>query len=68
MLETDALESAILQELARVDNCTPDELALLLPDYSWTQVFVAVDRLAREGTVALDHPGPFLCFISLARD
>ena len=61
MPQTDALESAIRQELARVGTCTFQELREKLPDYSWNQVFTAMNRLTRDGTVAIKHPGPVLC-------
>jgi len=61
------IESAIHQQLARAGTCSLDELAALLPGYSWAQVFAAVDRLTREGTVALQHPAPFRYLLSLAR-
>jgi hypothetical protein len=60
------IESAIHQQLARAGTCSLDELAALLPSYSWAQVFAAVDRLTREGTVALKHPAPFRYLLSLA--
>lgn len=66
MTRTDSLESAIRQELARVGTCTLDELVALLPGYSWAQVFAAVDRLTREGTVTLQHPDPLRYILSLA--
>ena len=62
----ESLESAIHQQLARVNSCSLDELASLLPGYSWAQVFFAVDRMTREGTVTLKHPGPFRYLLSLA--
>lgn len=61
-----SIESAIHQQLARAGTCSLDELAALLPCYSWAQVFAAVDRLTREGTVALKHPAPFRYLLSLA--
>ena len=66
MLRTDALESAIRQELARVRTCTLEELNERLPHYSWNQVFPAVDRLNREGTVTLQRPDSSDCILSLA--
>lgn len=42
-----------------------DELADLMPGYSWAQIFSAVDRLTREGTVTLKHPAPFCYLLSL---
>jgi len=60
------IEAAIHQQLTRAGTCSLDELAALLPSYSWAQVFAAVDRLTREGTVALKHPAPFRYLLSLA--
>ena len=66
MAQAYSLESAIHQQLARVGTCSLDELAALLTGYSWAQVFAAVDRMTREGTVTLKHPGPFRYLLSLA--
>jgi hypothetical protein len=66
MLQTDALESAIRQELARVRTCTLEELNERLPYYSWNQVFSAVDRLNREGTVTFQRPDSSDYILSLA--
>ena len=66
MLQTDTLESAIRQELARVGACTLEELNEKLPYYSWNQVFAAVDRLNREGTVTLQRPNSSDYILSLA--
>ena len=67
MPQTDALELAILQELAGVGTCTFQELREKLPAYSWNQVFAAMDRLTLEGTVVIKHPGPVLCLSPLHR-
>ena len=61
-----SLESAIHHQLARVGSCSLDELVALLPEYSWTQVFPAADRLTRDGTVTLTHQAPFRYLLSLA--
>jgi hypothetical protein len=66
MAQAYSLESAIHQQLARVGTCSLDELAALMTGYSWAQIFSAVDRMTREGTVALTHPGPFRYLLSLA--
>jgi hypothetical protein len=66
MTQAYLIESAIHRQLAQVGTCSLDELADLLPDYSWAQVFSAVDRLTREGTLILAHPAPFLYLLSLA--
>ena len=65
MLQTDTLESAIRQELARVGTCTLEELNERLPYYSWNQVFSAVDRLNRECTVTLQRPDSLDYILSL---
>ena len=67
MLQTDDLESAIRQELARVGTCTLEELNERLPYYSWNQVFAAVDRLNREGTVTFQRPDSSGYILSLAQ-
>jgi hypothetical protein len=66
MLPTDSRESAIRQVLARTDTCSLEELNERLPYYSWSQVFAAVDRLNREGTVTLQRPDSSDYFLSLA--
>ena len=66
MFQTDSLESAICQELARVGACTLEELNERLPYYSWNQVFSVVDRLNREGTVTLQRPDSSDYTLSLA--
>ena len=65
MAQAYLIESAIHQQLARAGTCSLDELAALLPSYSWAQVFAAVDRLTREGTVTLKHPAPFCYLLSV---
>lgn len=59
MAEVADIERAILRELVRIGPCAFDDLALVLCDYSWNQVFAAVDRLSRQGRLALRHPGRF---------
>jgi hypothetical protein len=65
-VQTDTLESAILQELNRLDTCTFQELTERLPSYSWNQVYSEVARLNQAGTIALKHPAPFLLILSRA--
>ena len=66
MIQTDFLVSAILDELVQIGSCSLEELNERLPYYSWNQVFSAVERLKREGTVVLNNPAPFLCIVALA--
>jgi hypothetical protein len=41
----------ILDELQRMPGCDLDTLTKNLPDLSWSQIFLEVDRLSREGVV-----------------
>jgi hypothetical protein len=50
---TDRLDGDIVQQLDERSVLGLDELIVLLPHYSWSQIFSAVDRLARRGTIVL---------------
>ena len=50
-----AQEEAVLEMLQRTGPCYLDNLALQLPNFSWSQVFLAVDRMSREGLVLLQR-------------
>ncbi len=41
----------ILDELQRMPGCDLDTLTKNLPDLSWSQIFLEVDRLSRESIV-----------------
>ena len=60
------IESMILQELQRSGACTFEKLVSALPDYSWSQVFMAVDRLSRDGLLQLKRQNQFDYLISAA--
>lgn len=47
------LEQEILAQLAAQEVISLDMLTLLLPRYSWSQIFHAVDSLARCGKIVL---------------
>ena len=53
------IDSAILRRLEALGPCTFEKLIQASPDYTWNQVFAAVDRLSREGTVMLQRPTRF---------
>ncbi|MBI3809578.1 MAG: hypothetical protein HY284_03860, partial [Nitrospirae bacterium] len=55
----DPIESVIFQELQRSGACTFEELVKALPDYSWSQVFLAVDQFSRDGLLQLKRQGQF---------
>lgn len=50
---TESLEQAILRHLNEQDVIGLDTLVVLLPGYSWNQIFQAVDRLARTSGITL---------------
>ena len=54
-----SVDSVICYEVTRLGSCTLDELAQRLPDYSWGQVFSAVDRLSRQGSLRLSRTTRF---------
>lgn len=50
---TESLESVILGHIEEQAVIGLDALVILLPGYSWNQIFHAVDRLARCGGITL---------------
>jgi len=60
-----SIDSVICHEVTRFVSCTLDELVQRLPDYSWSQVFAAVDRLSREGALTLSRAKCFGYVISI---
>ncbi|HZC82308.1 MAG TPA: hypothetical protein VE222_11465 [Nitrospiraceae bacterium] len=59
------VDSAICREVTSLVSCTFDELARRLPAYSWTQVFSAVDRLSRQGTLTVSRTRCFGYVVSV---
>ena len=59
------IESVIFEELHRTGACTFEELVSALPDYSWSQVFLAVDQLSRDGMLRLKRQNQFDYLISI---
>ena len=60
-----SVDLVICQEVTSLVSCTFDELVQRLPAYSWAQVFAAVDRLSRQGTLAISRTGCFGYVVSL---
>ncbi|HEV8539648.1 MAG TPA: hypothetical protein VGQ60_00660 [Nitrospiraceae bacterium] len=50
-----AIERVLTSALRVSGPTTMDRLVSLLPCVSWSQVFLAVDRLSRSGTVSLQR-------------
>lgn len=63
-----SVDSVICHEVTSLVSCTLDELAERLPAYSWAQVFAAVDRLSRQGTLMLSRASRFGYVLSVGSD
>jgi hypothetical protein len=50
-------EQAILNTLRRYEVLMMEDLILGRPDFSWTQLFLAIDRLSRKNMIALCRVG-----------
>ena len=57
MLNQGAVANQILEVVKAHPGCGLDELTSLLPDLSWSEVFVEVDRLSRTGQLRLTRNG-----------
>ena len=47
------IEEAIVETLQRSGPCGLDDIVAYLPNCSWGEVFLAVDRMSRDGRVSL---------------
>lgn len=56
-ISSEALERRILQYLHEEAVIGLDALIRMLPEYSWNQIFYAVDQLARAGRIVLRRHG-----------
>lgn len=63
-----SLDSVICHEVTSLASCTFDELVQRLPAYSWAQVFASVDRLSRQGKLALSRTRCFGYVVSVGPD
>jgi hypothetical protein len=52
-IDATAEEEAVIDMLQRTGSCCLDALVLQLPNLSWAEVFVAVDRMSKDGRVML---------------
>ena len=53
------VESAIRLHLSQQGPCTLESLLDGLSDFSWSEIFSAVDQLSREGSLVLRRPARF---------
>jgi hypothetical protein len=47
------VEEAVVETLQRSGTCCLDDVVTYLPNFSWGEVFLAVDRMSRDGRVSL---------------
>jgi hypothetical protein len=60
-----SVDEAIVEKLRSDGPCCFDELVIDLPDYSWGQIFLAVDCMSRDGLLSLCPVGSATYQISL---
>ena len=48
-----SIEEAVVETLQRSGPCCLDDVVTYLPNFSWGEVFLAVDRMSRDGRVSL---------------
>lgn len=59
------IEDAIIEKLQRTGPCCLDDVVTDLPNLSWGEVFLAVDRMSRDGRLLLRQLGYSTYQISL---
>jgi len=47
------IEEAVVETLQSSGPCCLDDVVTYLPNFSWGEVFLAVDRMSRDGRVSL---------------
>jgi hypothetical protein len=47
------IEEAVVETLKKSGPCCLDDVVTYLPNFSWGEVFLAVDRMSRDGRVSL---------------
>jgi hypothetical protein len=53
-----AATEQVLEIIVRSSQCDLEEVAFACPGLTWNQVFMAIDRLSREGAVNLQFSAP----------
>jgi len=51
------IEEAIIEKLRRTGPCYLDEVVMYLPNFSWGEIFIAVDRMSRDERLLLRKHG-----------
>ena len=47
------VETAIVETLQKGGPCCLDDIVMYLPNFSWGEIFLTVDRMSRNGQVSL---------------
>jgi hypothetical protein len=66
MMRTQDIDRAIIEELTALGACQVEDMVERLTEFTWNQVFSAIDRLSRDGTLMLQHPARFGYEISIS--
>lgn len=65
MMRAHDVDQAIIHDLTAHGACQVEDMVERLAGFTWNQVFSAIDRLSREGTLALQRPARFGYEISI---
>jgi hypothetical protein len=65
MIRAQNVDQAILHDLTAHGTCQVEDMVERLAGFTWNQVFSAIDRLSRDGTLALQRPARFGYEISI---
>lgn len=65
MMRAQDIDQAIIHDLTAHGTCQVDDMVERLAGFTWNQVFSAIDRLSRDGTLALQRPARFGYEISI---
>jgi hypothetical protein len=59
MMQVQDIDQAIIHDLTAHGTCQIEDMIERLAGFTWNQVFSAIDRLSRDGTLALQRPARF---------
>ena len=65
MMRAEGIDQAIVHDLMAHGTCQVEDMVQRLEGFTWNQVFSAIDRLSRDGTLALQRPARFGYEISI---
>ena len=68
MSRIDDIEQEVLEVIVRSPSSMLDDIALQCPDLTWNQIFIAIDRLSREGMLTLTPTGRGLYTVHLSNN